>query len=98
MDGNKFLIYNTKSEVSLYISLFTMYSFVYAGTEIGEWSTWSPWAECTVICGGGVRIRSRSCTDPPPQNGGDYCEGMAVDSEQCAPWQCPEGKEDFLLF
>jgi len=29
--------------------------------ECYTWSSWSKWSECTVLCGGGSRNRSRGC-------------------------------------
>jgi len=41
----------------------------------GGWSEWSDYTACTPSCDGGVRYRERTCTNPPPQNGGDDCHG-----------------------
>lgn len=41
----------------------------------GGWSEWSDYTNCTPSCDGGVRYRERTCTNPPPQNGGDECLG-----------------------
>ena len=40
-----------------------------------------------MTCGKGYQTRSRMCDDPPPQFGGDICEGMLVEVQKC------EGKE-----
>lgn len=41
--------------------------------------SWSQWSTCSVKCGGG--IRTRTCTNPAPKNGGLPCPGPA--SELC---------------
>uniref|UniRef100_A0A3P9PL93 Hemicentin-1 n=1 Tax=Poecilia reticulata TaxID=8081 RepID=A0A3P9PL93_POERE len=41
----------------------------------GGWSRWSPWSRCDQRCGGGRSIRTRSCSSPPPKNGGRKCVG-----------------------
>ncbi|XP_058944976.2 coadhesin-like [Pocillopora verrucosa] len=57
----------------------------------GNYTKWSEWSECNVICGGGVHSRSRTCTNPPPKNGGNNCEGLgpANDTQACNPDPCP---------
>lgn len=55
----------------------------------GGWSAWSPWYPCTVTCGGGTQIRVRSCTNPPPSNGGKPCVGSNIDVRACATQCCP---------
>uniref|UniRef100_A0A8C5EX05 Uncharacterized protein n=1 Tax=Gouania willdenowi TaxID=441366 RepID=A0A8C5EX05_GOUWI len=47
----------------------------------GDWSEWSGWSQCDVECGGGVSQRNRSCSAPPPKNGGRECEGMSRQSQ-----------------
>ncbi|XP_019617100.1 PREDICTED: SCO-spondin-like [Branchiostoma belcheri] len=49
----------------------------------GGWSQWEAWSNCTVTCAGGTRTRSRTCDQPPPQNGGRRCNGDSTQSETC---------------
>jgi hypothetical protein len=37
----------------------------------GDWSLWS---SCNKLCGSGTK--SRTCTNPPPTNGGSSCSGI----------------------
>lgn len=55
----------------------------------GGWSSWGPWNECR--CPGrppqGQR-RMRTCSNPPPQNGGAPCGGPNIQkTPDCLP--CP---------
>lgn len=52
--------------------------------ECFEWSSWSQWSECTVLCGGGSRNRSRSC----PMEGG--CPGLNILTDVCNMVPCPD--------
>jgi len=54
----------------------------------GEWSAWNAWSKCEVKCGGGIRIRKRSCNDPAPSDGGDDCRGSAIEVEECNSQKC----------
>ena len=49
----------------------------------GGYSQWSSWATCPVTCGTGTTIRTRTCTDPAPANGGLDCatQGLGVVAE-----------------
>ena len=58
----------------------------------GGWSTWHSWSRCSASCGGGVRIRVRSCTNPRPAYGGRSCPGNETESHSCHDAPCP-GKE-----
>ena len=43
----------------------------------GNWAAWENWSECSASCnanGHHIRKRNRSCTDPAPMHGGDYCD------------------------
>jgi len=57
----------------------------------GGYTEWSEFSECTVTCGGGVRERTRECTNLTPENNGKNCEelGPAKESEICNTEACP---------
>ncbi|XP_015209797.2 SCO-spondin [Lepisosteus oculatus] len=64
----------------------------------GGWSRWSPWSRCDRMCGGGRSIRTRSCTSPPPKNGGNKCEGEKnqvknCNTRPCDDSGCPPGQQ-----
>ncbi|EDO41039.1 predicted protein, partial [Nematostella vectensis] len=54
----------------------------------GGWSDWTKWTACTVTCGGGTRVRERSCTNPAPQGKGKHCEGSASETRSCGNDPC----------
>lgn len=45
---------------------------------------WSSWSLCSASCGGGTQ--TRTCTNPPPANGGMSCSGAA--SQACNTQAC----------
>ncbi|XP_020632435.1 coadhesin-like isoform X1 [Orbicella faveolata] len=55
----------------------------------GNWSDWDDWSDCPVTCGGGVQERSRTCTNPPPQFGGNSCPGESEETRSCNEDPCP---------
>uniref|UniRef100_A0A3B4BBU5 Complement factor properdin n=1 Tax=Periophthalmus magnuspinnatus TaxID=409849 RepID=A0A3B4BBU5_9GOBI len=57
----------------------------------GGWSRWSPWSRCDKHCGGGRSIRTRSCSSPPPKNGGKKCEGEKNQVKPCNTKPCVNG-------
>ncbi|XP_060604031.1 thrombospondin-1-like [Ruditapes philippinarum] len=57
----------------------------------GGWSVWNKWNSCSVSCGRGVRIRSRSCTNPKPGIHGRSCVGDPVQQDTCNNTDCPHG-------
>ncbi|XP_006887346.1 PREDICTED: SCO-spondin [Elephantulus edwardii] len=57
----------------------------------GGWSRWSPWSLCDRSCGGGRSLRSRSCSSPPPKNGGAPCVGEQHHTRPCNPMPCEDG-------
>ncbi|XP_072253653.1 semaphorin-5B isoform X2 [Leuresthes tenuis] len=57
----------------------------------GSWSCWSPWSQCSVGCGGGHYQRTRSCSSPPPANGGDICIGLHTEEALCNTHTCDDG-------
>lgn len=53
-----------------------------------HWSSWSTWhghSKCSVSCGGGYKIRTRSCH-------GDHhrCSGSLISTEPCNTNPCPD--------
>jgi hypothetical protein len=44
---------------------YRLYSVVH-----GNWSAWGAWSSCSETCGSAVMTRNRSCSSPPPANGG----------------------------
>ncbi|XP_071339495.1 complement component C7 [Trachinotus anak] len=49
------------------------------GVIHGSWSCWSAWS----LCSRGRRSRSRSCSNPTPQNGGEACIGEPTETSEC---------------
>ena len=54
----------------------------------GGWSDFGEWSECSVTCGGGMRERARTCTNPPPAYGGMDCVGDNKEVETCNTQGC----------
>ena len=101
------LIYLKKSIVvyiHLFIShLFRLYSyFVHQDLLFtlvdGNWSSWGVYGDCSVKCGGGIRRRSRSCTNPKPSNGGRSCRGSSTQTVTCNMDIPCDGKQIQVLF
>uniref|UniRef100_A0A1A8U0W5 Sema domain, seven thrombospondin repeats (Type 1 and type 1-like), transmembrane domain (TM) and short cytoplasmic domain, (Semaphorin) 5B n=1 Tax=Nothobranchius furzeri TaxID=105023 RepID=A0A1A8U0W5_NOTFU len=57
----------------------------------GSWSCWSTWSQCTSSCGGGHYQRTRTCSSPPPANGGDICIGLHTEEALCNTHPCDGG-------
>ena len=55
----------------------------------GGLSEWSPFTSCSKSCGKGSQDRTRTCTNPSPQHGGDDCAGNLKESKQCQVKYCP---------
>ena len=55
----------------------------------GGWSGWSRGGYCSESCGTGTRSRSRTCSQPPPQFGGDTCSGPNLETKECFLKTCP---------
>ena len=68
----------------------TIYSFPFLVN--GVFSQWQDWAHCSLTCGGGNQIRTRTCEKPTPQHGGLDCTATgSTDSEtrKCNENECP---------
>jgi hypothetical protein len=55
----------------------------------GGWSNLSDWGNCTATCGGGIRKKTKTCTNPKPEFGGSDCVGDDFISEECNTQKCP---------
>ena len=57
----------------------------------GGYSQWTGFEACTRTCGGGMLIRRRSCTSPPPAHGGRNCSvlGPSIETIECNTQNCP---------
>ncbi|XP_052255772.1 coadhesin-like isoform X3 [Dreissena polymorpha] len=55
----------------------------------GDWAEWGTWTPCSVTCANGTQERTRTCTNPPPSNGGLNCSGPDVDTKLCTKQLCP---------
>ena len=51
------------------------------------WHEWSPWTECSALCGGGTRTRTRGKTDA--MYGGKDCVGESSETQVCNTEDCP---------
>ncbi|XP_068710256.1 SCO-spondin-like [Montipora foliosa] len=55
----------------------------------GHWTAWSSWSDCSKTCASGTRSRSRSCSNPVPQHGGQNCSGNYSEDWHCDFGPCP---------
>ncbi|WAR06181.1 CADN-like protein, partial [Mya arenaria] len=57
----------------------------------GGYSDWGSYSVCTEDCGGGTKTRTRTCTNPQPENGGADCSALGAASEtaDCNTQACP---------
>ncbi|CAH3171117.1 unnamed protein product [Porites lobata] len=56
----------------------------------GGHSPWTRWSLCSVTCNNGTQQRFRTCTNPPPANGGEPCAGESEETKACINPTCPE--------
>lgn len=83
-------IIHDSSAVVIWVS-----SFPYLSVD-GSWSCWSPWSKCSVTCGGGHYMRTRTCNNPPPAYGGDICLGLHTEEALCNIQPCPGTHTHFI--
>ncbi|UJR31957.1 hypothetical protein I4U23_019430 [Adineta vaga] len=56
----------------------------------GGYTAWSSWSACSSTCGTGVHVQTRTCTNPLPSYGGNYCLGSPINITSCSSSQsCP---------
>uniref|UniRef100_A0A665T4K1 Cartilage intermediate layer protein 2 n=1 Tax=Echeneis naucrates TaxID=173247 RepID=A0A665T4K1_ECHNA len=54
--------------------------------ESTNWSPWGQWGSCSVTCGGGRRIRRRTCVRTSVRA---QCTGRPVEVQKCGKMACP---------
>lgn len=54
----------------------------------GGWSDWGEWSECSAVCGGGLKQRNRTCSNPTPNMYGRRCYGDVTDKALCNTRRC----------
>jgi len=56
----------------------------------GGYTDFGKWSKCSKSCGGGTQLRSRTCTNPKPQYGGESCLilGAPVEVRECETQAC----------
>ena len=91
------------SLLSINSTPFVFFFFFYFLSAVpGGYSEWSNWGECTVTCGGGVQKRSRTCTNPPPSDGGPACIeqnlGPAEETQGCNTRDCGKHFQSTTIF
>ncbi|KAJ8311027.1 hypothetical protein KUTeg_011421 [Tegillarca granosa] len=47
----------------------------------GNYGQWTDWSECSLTCEGGQQTRTRTCSDPMPECGGNDCSSLGNDTE-----------------
>lgn len=57
-------------------------------TADGNWSQWTVWSTCDVMCGNGSQTRSRTCSNPAQVGNGQHCEGSWIDRKPCRLISC----------
>ena len=68
----------------------------------GGYTNWIS-SKCSVTCGGGIQTLTRTCTNPPPSNGGKNCSelGPAEMTVSCNEQECCKSKffaQEVVLF
>lgn len=63
-------------------------------TVHGQWSTWSAVGSCVCPAGSanGQQAYNRSCSNPPPSNGGNDCDNSVHGTDKTENCNCPLGK------
>ncbi|XP_052089215.1 semaphorin-5A-like [Mytilus californianus] len=81
-----------KDEVNAYSCVCVPgYAGVHCEQVHGSWSSYDPWNNCPVTCGGtnNNQYRSRYCNKPQPSCGGSSCSGTSKQYQICNSSPCP---------
>ena len=97
--NNTLVITSLKTNHKLHLCKDALLAFVLLAID-GNYTEWSEWSDCSATCGGGSQVRSRKCTNPPPQHGGKNCDdlGPAEQTQKCNPDPCCEFKFNWFKY
>ncbi|ESO92404.1 hypothetical protein LOTGIDRAFT_120970, partial [Lottia gigantea] len=57
---------------------------------------WSDWGTCSLTCGNGTQVRTRTCDGP--HFGGKECDPPGSESQACNTHPCPGTRHRFISF
>uniref|UniRef100_A0A674MBG1 Properdin-like n=1 Tax=Takifugu rubripes TaxID=31033 RepID=A0A674MBG1_TAKRU len=49
----------------------------------GGWGAWAPAGKCSASCGEGLQLSARTCDQPTPKYGGQFCAGPSTKATVC---------------
>jgi hypothetical protein len=57
----------------------------------GNYTEWTEFSSCTKTCDGGIKIRTRNCSNPSPMHGGKNCSELGRNTirNSCNRDRCP---------
>ena len=58
---------------------------------------WTEWSRCSTVCGDGIQMRSRTCTNPAPAHGGMPCQGKPTEKQSCKIKECKSKSRTFSI-
>ena len=70
------------------VCFFSTLTKAYCIVGNGGWSNWTRNSTCSVTCGEGITLDTRSCTNPPPNDIGTSCVGESHYEEVCKKNNC----------
>ena len=70
------------------VGSFPTLSKAYCIVGNGGWSNWTMNSTCSVTCGGGIQLYTRSCTNPSPNEIGASCVGESYYEKACNENNC----------
>ena len=73
---------------AMIVGFFPTLNTAYCIVGNGGWSNWIRNSTCSVTCGGGIQLYTRSCTHPSPNVIGASCVGESYYEEVCNEYNC----------